>query len=191
MGTNRSIGLLLFLCSACRASPATDMGTYMHPGTGFQFPAVVGEFQRAQIEKYNSEETDVGVGYNLYSGEKQIAVTVFVYPAPAVQDAAKPAACADQFRSMKSDIEKAHPGARLVAETMVRSPMPARSETGQKAVYDFNGIFAGTEQPLQSEADLFCYVSGPWFIAYRTTAPAKLNYEPDLARLERELPWPR
>lgn len=167
------------------------METYVHAGTGFQFPATVGEFQRAQVEKYNPEETDVGVGYNLYSADKQIAVTVFVYPAPPVRDAAKPAACADQFRSMKSDIERAHPDARLVEETTVPSPMPARTETGRKSVYDFSGTFAGTQQALRSEADLFCYVSGPWFIAYRTTAPAKLNYEPDLMRLQRQLTWPR
>lgn len=191
MSGTRSVGFLLFLCSACRASPGTDVETYVHSGTGFRFPALVGEFRRAQIDKYNSEETDVGVGYNLYSAEKQIAVTVFVYPAPPAQGAARAAACEDQFRSVKSDIEKAHAGARLVEETSAPSPMPDRAETGLKAIYRFSGVFAGVEQPLQSEADLFCYVSGPWFIAYRTTAPANLDYRPDLAGLERRLTWPR
>jgi hypothetical protein len=182
---------MLFLCSACGASAGPDAKPYVHSATGFRFPAIAGEFRRAQIEKYNSEGTDVGVGYNLYSADKQIAVTVFVYPAPPVQDSAKAATCAEQFRSVKSDIEHAHPGARLVQETALSSPMPDRRETGQKAVYDFSGSFAGVEQRLHSEADLFCYVSGPWFIAYRATAPAKLDYQPDLMRLQRLLTWPR
>ena len=190
MTAKQSITFLLFSCSACGASAGTDAGTYVHAATGFRFPATIGEFHRAQIEKYNPEGTDVGVGYNVYSADKQIAVTVFVYPAPAVQGSAKAAACGEQFRSVKSDIEHAHPGARLVQETGMPSPMPGRRETGQRAVYDFSGVFAGIEQPLRSEADLFCYVAGRWFIAYRTTAPAKLNYQPDLIRFQRLLTWP-
>lgn len=190
MNLSRSIGPLLLLCSACRPASATDAETYVHRGTGFSFPAAVGEFRRAQIEQYNPEGTDVGVGYNLYSADKQIAVTVFVYPAPRVIGAAQRSACNDEFRSVKSDIEKAHAGARQLQEEAMPSPMPARQETGEKAVYEFGGNFAGIDQPLRSEADLFCYVSGPWFVAYRTTAPAKLDYLPDLKKLQRGLTWP-
>lgn len=197
MHLSRAAVVSLLLCSGCGqsssspAQPQTSSEPYVHRATGFTFPATVGEFTRAQISKYNSEGTDVGVGYNLYTPTKQIAVTVFVYPAPLAVDAsAQDKACAAQFESVKADIERGHRDVHQIAESTIPSPAPNFDNAGKKAVYNYEDVFAGTAQPLRSEADLYCYVSGPWFVAYRTTTPKNTDYEPDLRRLMHDLTWP-
>ena len=113
--------LLLFsVCAdSCQSSPAVAQtqqeagnGPYVHVGSGFRFPKAVGEFTRVKITEYNAAATDVSVGYNQDLPGKQIAVTVYVYPAPNVLGPAQDEACSDQFRSMKAEIESAHAGAR-------------------------------------------------------------------------------
>ena len=166
-------------------------GVYVHRGSGFSFPEALGEFRRVAVIQYNADATDISAGYNLDQPARRVAVTVYVYPAPLAEgQSSQERVCSDQFDSIKSDVQHAHPGARVVAETSVASPDPGYDKIGRKAVYEFQDVFAGKPQPLRSEADLYCYVAGPWFVAYRTTAPRDTDYVPELQRLMRQLRWP-
>jgi hypothetical protein len=195
----RTTAALAALCSACGQSfsgatqPAQieTTGVYAHRGSGFSFPEGVGEFSRVAVTQYNADATDISVGYNLDRPGRQVAVTVYVYPAPPVEgESAQERSCSEQFDSIKSDVEHAHSGARLIAQTAAASPDPGYDKAGKKAVYEFEGVFAGKEQPLRSDAELYCYVAGSWFVAYRTTAPRGIDYVPELQRLMRQLRWP-
>ncbi|MBW8911472.1 MAG: hypothetical protein JF564_06225, partial [Sphingomonas sp.] len=125
-------------------------------------------------------------------------MTVYVYPAPevpaktpvAAMKAVQDRLCADHFEGIKADIVQSHAGAVLIEESETASPAPASfAHTGRRAVFSFTD-YRDKEQPLRSEADLFCYVGGKWLIAYRTTAPASVRYEAELAALMRSLHWP-
>lgn len=199
-------GLAVMLCCSCSPSPVEGgqptgqpSGTYVHQATGFTFPPTLGKFKRSAVTEFNSDATDVSAGYDLVDPQNPVAITIYVYPAPRITSIGSPQSviddaqehmCSKQFQSVKSDIERAHPGARLVSEGPIPSPSETHKNVGKKAVYDFQGVFAGREQPLRSEADLYCYVGGPWLIAYRSTSPVNAQYQPALANLMHNLAWP-
>jgi hypothetical protein len=149
-------------------------------------------FQRSNVDRYDAEGTDVGVGYNVNQPGRQIVVTVFVYPAPPVRadPPSRARACADQFADIKRQIVTRHAGASLVEEARRPSPSPGFRDSGWRATYRFDEVFAGREQPVQSEADLYCYVHGNWFVSYRVSAPVAVDYRGPLDAFMRALAWP-
>lgn len=179
----------LALC-ACSPGSAQTSAPFVHSGTGFSFPRMVGEFRRSNVDTYNAEGTDVGVGYDLLTPGSQMATTVFVYPAPHAAEADKPAACDKQWNDVKAQIAAKHPGATLVREGSVSAPTQTGRPVGRQAVYHLAGNFAMRDQALQSEADLYCYVNGDWFVAYRTTSPSSVAYRPRLDGFMHALAWP-
>lgn len=180
-----------------RLNPAGD---YAHKATGFVFPSEIGSFKRSVVTEYNLDKTDVSAGYDKKTGEQGVASTIYVYPAPpltsvgssqSVIDGAREHLCTQAWEGIKADIVRAHPDAKLIVHETVRSPSPAFSRPGRRAVFRFTDIFASVNQPLRSEAELFCYAGGKWLVSYRTTAPAAFNYEPDLDQLMQSLKWPK
>jgi hypothetical protein len=167
-------------------------GTVTHVATGFHFPAVVGDFNRVLIHAFNSAATDVSISYATLKPGAQLAVTVYITPAPAVDptSAAEAKSCDQQFAAMDGRITKVHPEARQLVLGKVRSPSPEYVGTGRQVIYDYEDVFYGQKQTLRSETDLYCYVGGNWLIAYRATAPVKVNYAPLLASFMRNLAWP-
>jgi hypothetical protein len=85
---------------------------------------------------------------------------------------------------------QSHPGARQLVRGNVRSPSPQYAGTGRQIIYDYEDVFYGQKQTLRSETDLYCYVGGNWLIAFRSTAPVKVDYAPRLATFMRLLSWP-
>ncbi len=168
------------------------LGTVTHVATGFQFPEVVGGFNRVSIHAFNSAATDVSIGYASLTPGAQVAVTVYITPAPAVDlnAAAQARSCEKQFAAMDNRIAKAHPDARQLVRGDTRSPSSQYDGTGKQVIYDYEDMFYGQKQTLRSETDLYCYVGGDWLIAYRATAPIKVDYAPKLANFMRALAWP-
>lgn len=196
-----AVSVLVALATASAAdTPASSARSaiFEHRETGFRFPTLLGPFRRVETRRYDRNGRDVGVGYNLETSGHQMAVTVFVYPAPSLPAYRSPEAsstareerCDRAFAAVQADIGAAHPGARLEEEGIAPSPSAEHAREGLRAVYAFDGVFNGRRQSLRSEATLFCYVGGDWLIAYRTTAPISVDYRADLARLMRDLVWP-
>ena len=199
-----ALAVLLIGCGSRAQAPdqpkeLNPVGNYVHSATGFTFPPALGVFKRSGITEYNSDKTDVSAGYDKVASGLSVATTVYVYPAPpltsigspqAVIDDAKEHLCAQVWEGIKSDIVRAHPDAELIALDQIPSPSSVFKQHGRKAIFRFTGNFGGSNQPLRSEADLFCYAGGNWLVAYRTTAPAGFDYSSDLGALMRDLRWP-
>ncbi|WP_340315317.1 hypothetical protein [Rhizorhabdus argentea] len=174
-------------------------GAYVHRGSGFIFPAAAGDYQRTSLIEYDVAATDVSAGYQIMTPGRETVITIYVYPAPEVPadtpatelEAVQDRLCANHFEEVKADIVQAHAGAALIKEGKTTAPAPGSfAHAGRRAVFSFSSGFRDKEQPLRSEADLFCYVGGKWLIAYRTTAPAAVRYEVELAALIHSLRWP-
>jgi hypothetical protein len=199
-----TLAVLLTGCGSQAQAPdqpekLNPAGNYVHSATGFTFPPVLGAFKRSGITEYNREKTDVSAGYDKVANAQSVATTVYIYPAPpltsigspqAVIDDAKEHLCTQVWEGIKADIARAHPDAELVALDEIPSPSPVFKDHGHRATFRFTGDFGGSNQPLRSEADLFCYAGGDWLVAYRTTAPAAFDYRADLTTLMRALRWP-
>jgi hypothetical protein len=199
-----TVAILLSGCVSQQQAPWQPVvlepaGPYVHQATGFTFPVALGPFRRSGILEYNAEKSDVSAGYNKVSGEGRIAATVYVYPAPtlisigsqqAVIDDAREHLCTQVWEAIQANIIRAHPGAELIVLDQIASPSPVFKKMGRRAIFRFTGNFGGTVQPLQSEADLFCYAGQRWLVSYRATAPAAFDYHADLDALMRGLSWP-
>ena len=164
-------------------------GTYTHPGSGMPFPLAAGYFQRVKITQYDPQETDVGVGYNLYSMGYQVAMTVYVYPAQVtsigspddVVAAAYASVRKSHFEGVKQAITDLHPDAVLVSEGPTTIEQDQMAYPGLKAAFEYEGSFFGRQQKLGTHAYLFNY--GKWFVKYRVTYP-KAAEEMALSRIE-------
>lgn len=164
--------------------------TYFHKPTGMAFPTAASGFRRNYIIDYSSNGTDVSAGYNL----GDIAVTVYIYPSLAVSATedrlvAQANQCMAEFEEVKGIISR-HPGAKLVEEGAVPSPSARHPRAGLRAVYMLDAIGDAPPRPLQSEADLYCYVNDAWQIKFRATAPAERAYVSALSDLMHALAWP-
>lgn len=157
-------------------------GTYFHSNSGMNFPENVGPFRRGTVSLFDSTGANIGVGYNLGDLVFQVAVTVYVYPAPSVVSILSPAevtarakelSAQQHFETVKSDIIRAHPEARLVSEEEVTLVQAGGIQKGKKAGFEFEGVFANQRQQLKSHAYLF--VHGKWFIKYRITYPQDID----------------
>jgi hypothetical protein len=163
--------------------------TYIHPGSKMPFPPSVGYFQRGEVTQYEPREKDVGVGYNLHSIRYQIAITVYVYPAPVtsigspdnVVEAAYAWVRKSHFEGIKGAVTDLHPDAVLVSEGPTTMKQDQVTYPGLKAVLEYEGAFFGREQMLGTHAYLFNY--GKWFVKYRISYP-KDSEEMALSRVE-------
>jgi len=172
-------------------------GPYIHRGSGFVFPDGTGKFRRTSIIEYDPEATDVSAGYDRTIPDGAVVATIYVYPAP-VAEAGDPASrrrqedgfCREHFEGIKDSISKRYRPVMLTEEGAVASPFPGHRRPGLRAAFTFEEDFRGKRRPLRSEARLFCYVGGPWLIAYRFSAPADHDLGPDIEALTAALRWP-
>ncbi|KQX26072.1 MULTISPECIES: hypothetical protein [unclassified Sphingomonas] len=174
-------------------------GDYVHRLSGVHFPRSVGRLQLVEITEYDSKASDVGVGYNVFQRDLQAAFTVYVYPAPDIVSIGSPrnvirqtrnTFCERELQGIEQSIESAHPQMRLVAHGEIASPSSNFEGPGRRLVYRGTDVFAGRQQAVRSEADLFCYVGGKWLISFRTTARASDEYRDQLDLLMRSIAWP-
>ncbi|MGZ8998481.1 MAG: hypothetical protein ACXW2T_06455, partial [Allosphingosinicella sp.] len=59
-----------------------EPGTYHHRFANASFPVQVGEFQRADLHRYDDEARDVSANYNLRTSAGRLLITVYIYPSP-------------------------------------------------------------------------------------------------------------
>lgn len=149
---------------------------YSHRQSGMVFPPDVGDFRRTSIYRYDEAGTDESVGYSVVGAEGGIVATVYIYPAPAgVVATAQAEATEREFRLRQDEILYVHPDAKLMQTADLVLTQGATTYHGRKAVYQFEHVFAGKLQPLQSELHLFGFVGGKWFVKYRFSYPVALR----------------
>jgi len=164
-------------------------GPYVHDETGAVFPLRVGEFRRSDVYRYDRQGRDVSAGYDLATPEGRLVVTVYIYPANAAPPGARTEQCDREFDSVKAAIREQHRSSPTEEGPALAIPgtEPARRH---RAAYRLSVKFDGAVQAVRSEAHLYCYVGGDWFVKYRVTAPVAVSAPGAVETFIRTGPWP-
>ena len=204
------VALLFWEALVCQwpASAAETIrtpGTFVHEFSHFSFPTNVGIAVRVSLDKYDKEGRDVSAGYNLSS--RQMAVTVFVYPAPKNFaplpqeriESVSEAIVKRHFEQVKQDVQRKHSNAQISSEVAFDLKQEKMTRKGQRAVFSFEDRFAGLRQPVQSELYLFMLepdtmflIDERFFVKFRVTYPAaeKESAEKEFQNFLKSLSWP-
>ena len=173
-------------------------GAYVHEKSGMTFPIAVGDFQRAQIQRYDQEGLDISAGYNLFDSSRQIIVTVYVYPAPSLVSIGSPPETVasaqsflakNEFEARKREITQPRPGARHIEDTEISIPIGGTVHVGRMATFEYEEKFAGKQQTLKSHLCMFNYVGGKWALKYRITYPKHLEVTREIDTVLQGVPW--
>lgn len=208
MKTNQVVPFVVvaFLLTGCLSSQTTrvqpeitqPVGAYVHAPSGMRFPAEVGDFHRVDIIKYDAAGLDVSAGYDLTTLTGGVAATVYVYPAPPLVSIGSPAdvvasararLCKGEFERRKSEVAASHLGARLTEEKEVPPVQGSASTMGRMATFEFQDLFWGRRQPLQSELYVFCPVGQRWAFEYRFTSPKGFEARGKISEFLAKLQW--
>lgn len=200
-----------FLCG-CETTNTTGqsptqqsaVSTFVHSFTKFSFPESVASFRRVEVQKYDRQGRDVGVGYN---SPTHIAATVFVYPGPkdfALVPSPKletvSEALLDQhYQICKQDVFRGHTDAKLISEGSCKIVQGNNQFEGKSAVFSMSYKFGFTAQESVSELYVFLIepsakflVTDRQFVKYRITYPTvkKGQAESEIADFMTDLVWP-
>jgi hypothetical protein len=198
--------LVLFLCGcpAARVQVATGpetlavRGTYVHPGSRIWMPERVADFWREAVIRYDANGLDVGAGYNLVTSSHHVAATVYVYPGPSLASigaAAETVAGAQarlteaEVERCKQEIQRVHPGARVIEQRDVTLVERGRSDAGKTAVFEYEDQFAGSTIPVRSSLYVFCCVDRKWTVKYRFTHPKVEDAEGEIQEFMENWSW--
>jgi len=157
---------------------------FVHEPSDFRFPAILGDFAREAVKRYDRDGQNVSVGYNL---GQSVAMTVFVYP---VSLAAPDKTLGDHFEACKRDVVSRHKGAAVVSEGPTMVAPGGQQRLGQHAAFTYTALFARRQQDVRSE--LYLFMDGKWFIKYRVTYPVgdQQTAEPAVKAFIEDLSWP-
>jgi hypothetical protein len=173
-------------------------GPFTHEASGMGFPTEIGWFKRTDLHRYDSQSLDVSAGYLLPSRREPVIATVYVYPIPADHAARSPDGRIDPGRSLRAhyeetirQIRKAHDSARVivVSEQDTAHDYQGRKYVGRAAVFEFEGPWAGSTEPLRSYLYLFGPIAERWMIKYRFTHPQRVNGSEDVQEFLRQYTW--
>lgn len=111
-------------------------------------------------------------------------------PAAAAARGERSGQCDREFESVKSAIRKQH-GADAPAEEGGALDLPGTDKSRRhRAAFRVSMNFDGEIQAVRSEAHLYCYVGGNWFVKYRITAPIAVTAPGAVDTFLRTGPWP-
>jgi hypothetical protein len=182
----------------------TSSSTFVHSFTKLSFPESIGTFHRVNVQKYDQEGKDVGVGYN---SSIPIAATVFVYPgsndstpspSPKLENPGE-SLLNRHFEACKQNVLHAHPDAKLISEGPGTIVQGKNRFGGKKAVFSLGYKFGPAPQKSVSELYVFLIepnvkslLTGQYFVTYRITYPTDLKSraEKEISSFLSELKWP-
>jgi hypothetical protein len=186
--------LIALACVAWQPAAAqrkvTMEGTYVHVPARAHFPERVGEFQRGDIYQYDPGGRDVSASYNLATPAGRLLITVYIYPAAAAAEGARAARCEEEFGSVNSAISGQNGNSVPLEQGPAHVAAGAEPGLGHRSVYRFSSPFGDRIQELRSEAHLYCYVGGDWFVKYRVSAPVAVESRAAVQAFIRDGPWP-
>ena len=178
-------------------------GSYTQPGTGMVFPENVRNFKRTGIVSYNSERTDESADYEwTVDGKTNVAVTVYVYPAPADLGSALAQALPQEdlvrtwymlseqlFSEEEQAIVEVHRGSEVLNEQETSLVQSGTPYPGFTATFRYAEDFFGAVQPVRSQLFLFPNVRGKWMVKYRITYPESIDGASQAEAFIHALPW--
>ncbi|MGE3857175.1 MAG: hypothetical protein AB7G21_09495 [Dehalococcoidia bacterium] len=183
-------------------APATTAGPTVETAAGgdtyadrWQFPDQVAGFTRVDLERTGSGDSRQAIaGYNLDTRAVQIAITVYVYRAPAVEGPAGAPwfeAAERQFALEKAAILRAHGLSAQVPPSTAGSITAAGKEhPGLVAKFAFDEPFAGRVTAVDSHA--YYFPEGEWAVKYRVSFPSAMRAQAEqrVAEFMAQLAWP-
>lgn len=171
--------------------PIETPGTVSHRAADAHFPERVGDFRRANAFQYDAAGEDMSASYALARGGDRLLVTVYVYPASRLTAGASPAQqCEGEFRDVADAVTARNPTARQTDRQAAPAVADVEPSLTHRATFQMRANFAGEEQPVRSEAYLYCFVGGDWLVKYRATSDASFDASADIEAFIRAGPWP-
>lgn len=170
--------------------PVHATGEYRQESTGVIFPEQLQNFLRAEIIKYDENGTNISAGYNHTS--KQIALTLYSYPAPHISsfgspqnviDTAKQNLFLNAYAQNKNEIMHIHQNCKLITESNYKLTQGIAILSGSHALFTYTDNFAGTRQEVSSE--LYLFQVGNSLFKYRITYPININAENEITQFLR------
>jgi hypothetical protein len=127
----------------------------------------------------------------LSTPEGRLLISVYIYPAPpAAAAAAREQACRDEFDSVNQSIAENHEDARPVEQGDAALVDQVPASLSHRSIFRYAGYFDDHVQTVGSEAHLYCYVGGNWFVKYRVTSPEAVTMRGPVETFIRTRPWP-
>lgn len=196
--TRRPAIALLVAALATTAAPPADAqknidvaGPYRHRYANAAFPTRFGGYERVQLHRYDEAGRDVGANYNFRTGEGRLNMSVYIYPAPAAaKKADRIRACKAEFDSVNASVVQAYDNARPVSVGPAMRVRGVPTALSHRSTFSYDSYFDDHVQALQSEAHLYCYVGGDWFVKHRITTPVAVRAQRPIKDFIRQGPWP-
>ena len=182
------------------ANPAKPYATYTQAASGMRYPAMIRDYKRVAVTRYNEDGTDESVGYNRVTPGTEISATIYVYPSPAVSGAGAPELvaaerarkCGQQFQAALGELTIVHRDAVLISDGDVVLRQAGARYAGHKTVHKYAApfdFFGRAHAPLMSETYMFCFVGGFWTVEYRIDYPRDYDAHADIAAFMHDLRW--
>ena len=177
--------------AAAQSQLIEQVGPFRHVGSNTTFPERFGDFARARIVRYDDPAgEDISAGYGLAVPGARIALTQYIYPAPAPTAAlTRERLCREEFDGSAAEIDK-HDNSHRLGEPAAPAVSGVASGLSHRASYTFSLDLNGTPTALQSQIALYCYVGGNWFVKYRASSVPGADLDGTLARFITSGPWP-
>lgn len=182
--------LTTFSLISCVTSPSQHYapqniqisGEYRQESSGVVFPEQMQGFNRVSITKFDAKAEDVGVGYNHYG--KQVALTLYSFPAPKVMSFGSPQEVIDTakrnlflnvYERSKQDILQGHQNSKLILERDHILEQGQAKHSGLHASFKYYENHAGKYQEVSSH--LYLFQVGDILFKYRISYPVNIDSE--------------
>jgi len=190
VGHMRRCLLSILVCVSFAGDPIAASGQSFHkyPATvpdfaqWDRFPAECASYRRGGVTAYAPALADYSVAYDRYDAALQNAVTLYFYP--RMKD---PAA---QLRAEEAEVTNAHRDGHVVGRRSLVLEREGASYEATLVTFEYGGLFAGKQQPLNSQLWVVFLKSGTFKV--RSTAPideAALS-ETSVQQLLQCVKWP-
>jgi hypothetical protein len=162
------------------------------------YPEKVEDFARTSVQQYKPDGSDISAGYVRAQPGAEIVATAYSFLMPQVKaldgetpDKTQARTCQALASSVVNSVVKENPGAKTTSADLV-----TLEQGGLQ--HGFHAVFAmtvpqfmgRTQEPVGSQAYIFCYAGGKWAVEYRFTYPsATADAGPKIAEFMANLKW--
>ena len=182
--------LALALAPALAQGPVETPGPVAHRAAGAVFPERVANFRRTNVYQYDSAGEDMSASYILARGSDRVLVTVYLYPASRLGPGDRTELCRREFGNVTQAILTGYREPQRQPDAAAPAVEGVEPALSHRAAYTMTAPFMGAEQPVRSEAYLYCYVGGDWLVKYRATSHAAFDAAGEIERFIGTGPWP-
>lgn len=165
-------------------------GTVAHRAAGTGFPERIGAFARSTVSRYDAEGLDISANYDLALSERQLRLSVYIYPAPRVAQAERGGVCSRHFNDVTAAIARQNGGATQLEAGAAPTVHDSEEGLGHHSVHRIRADIGGGVQDLRSESYLYCFIGDRWLVKYRASSPLGVVEREQIEAFIRAGPWP-